>query len=49
MPKYLFQAKYTADGMKGRREKAVGRKQAVSNAVEALGGRFEAFYIMQVG
>jgi uncharacterized protein with GYD domain len=46
MPKYLFQAKYTADGIKGlEKDKATGRAAAVKTAVEALGGRLEGFYM----
>ena len=46
MPKYLFQARYTADGIKGlEKEKATGRAAAVRSAVEALGGKMEAFYL----
>jgi uncharacterized protein with GYD domain len=46
MSKYLFQATYTADGIKGlERDKAAGRKAALTKAVEALGGRLEAFYL----
>ncbi len=46
MPKYLFQAKYTADGIKGlEKDKATGRAAALRSAVEALGGRLEAFYL----
>ena len=46
MPKYLFQATYTADGIKGlEKDKATGRKAALTSAVEALGGRIEAFYL----
>jgi uncharacterized protein with GYD domain len=45
MPKYLFQGTYTADGIKGlEKDKATGRKTALSHAVEALGGKLEAFY-----
>ena len=45
MPKYLVQAAYTAEGLKGlQKDKASGRKQAVSHAVEGLGGRLEALY-----
>lgn len=45
MAKYLVQAAYTAEGFKGlQKDKASGRKQAVSRAVEALGGRLEAMY-----
>ena len=45
MAKYLVQANYTAEGLKGlQRDKASGRKQAVSKAVETLGGKVEAMY-----
>ena len=45
MSKYLFQATYTADGIKGlEKDKAQGRKAALTKAVEALGGKLEAFY-----
>jgi uncharacterized protein with GYD domain len=45
MPKYLLQASYTADGLKGlQKDKASGRKAAVNQAVETLGGRLETFY-----
>ncbi len=47
MPKYLFQATYTADGIKGlEKDKATGRAEAVRSAVEALGGKLEAFYLV---
>jgi uncharacterized protein with GYD domain len=46
MPMYLFQATYTAEGIKGlERDKASGRKAALNKAVEALGGKLEAFYL----
>jgi uncharacterized protein with GYD domain len=46
MPKYLFQATYAADGIKGlEKDKASGRKAALSKAMEALGGKLEAFYL----
>jgi uncharacterized protein with GYD domain len=45
MPKYLFQAAYTAEGIKGlEKDKAAGRKAAITNAVESLGGKPEALY-----
>jgi uncharacterized protein with GYD domain len=45
MPKYLIQASYTAEGLKGlHKDKASGRKAAVSKAVEPLGGKLEALY-----
>lgn len=46
MPKYLFQATYTAEGIKGlEKDKAVGRKAALTKAIEALGGKLETFYL----
>jgi uncharacterized protein with GYD domain len=45
MPKFLFQATYSAEGVKGlERDKAVGRKAALSKAIESLGGKLEALY-----
>jgi uncharacterized protein with GYD domain len=45
MPKYLFQATYSAEGIKGlEKDKAVGRKAALSKAIESLGGELEALY-----
>jgi uncharacterized protein with GYD domain len=45
MPKYLFQATYSADGIKGlQKDKAAGRKVALSKAVESVGGKLEALY-----
>jgi len=45
MPKYLFQATYSAEGIKGlEKDKAAGRKAALSEAVESLGGKLEALY-----
>ncbi len=45
MPSYLIQATYTGEGMKGlMKDKASGRKKAVSDAVAGLGGKVEAFY-----
>jgi hypothetical protein len=45
MPKYLFQATYTAEGIKGlEKDKAAGRKAALSKAVESLRGKLEALY-----
>lgn len=45
MPKYMVQASYTADGLKGlMKDKASGRQAAVKKAVEAAGGKLEAFY-----
>ena len=45
MPKYLVSASYTADGLKGlQRDKASGRRQAVTAAVEGVGGKLECVY-----
>jgi uncharacterized protein with GYD domain len=45
MPKYLVEASYSADGLKGlQKDKAAGRKAAVAKAVESLGGKLEGFY-----
>ena len=45
MPKYLIQASYTAEGLKGvQKDKASGRKAATIKAVESVGGKMESFY-----
>jgi len=45
MPKYLIEASYTAEGLKGlQKDKSSGRKAAVSKAAEALGGKLDAYY-----
>ncbi len=45
MPRYLLQASYTAEGLKGlAKDTASGRKAAVTRAVESVGGKVEAFY-----
>jgi len=45
MPKYLMQASYTAEGLKGlQKDKASGRKAAVTQTLEALGGKLESLY-----
>src|SRR5262245_47981940 len=45
MAKFLIEAAYTAEGLRGlQKDKASGRKQVASKAVEALGGKVEAFY-----
>ncbi len=42
MPKYLVEASYSADGLKGlQKDKAAGRKAAVAKAAESLGGKLE--------
>lgn len=45
MAKFLIQASYTADGVKGlQKDKASGRLAAVSQAVQAAGGSVESFH-----
>jgi uncharacterized protein with GYD domain len=45
MPKYLVQASYTTDGLKGLlKEGGTGRRQAMDRAIESLGGRVEQMY-----
>ena len=45
MPKYLIQASYSAEGLKGlQKDKASGRKAATIKAVESVGGKLESFY-----
>lgn len=45
MAKYLIQASYRAEGVKGlRKEGGSSRRAAVAKAVEGMGGRLESFY-----
>ncbi len=45
MPKYLIQASYTADGLKGLlREGGTKRRTAVQQLVESVGGKLETMY-----
>jgi uncharacterized protein with GYD domain len=45
MPKYLFEAHYTAEGAKAVASKGgSARKAAVDKAVKGLGGKLECFY-----
>ncbi len=45
MPKYLIQAAYTADGLKGlAKDKASGRKAAIIKTLTGLGGKLESLY-----
>lgn len=45
MSKYLVQASYTAEGVKGlTKDTASGRRTAIAHAVESLGGKLEALY-----
>jgi uncharacterized protein with GYD domain len=45
MPKFLIAASYTAEGLEGlRKDTASGRKAAVAEALESVGGRLDAMY-----
>ena len=45
MPKYLIQASYTAEGLKGvQKDKASGRRAAMMAACESIGGKLDAVY-----
>jgi uncharacterized protein with GYD domain len=45
MPKYLIEASYTHEGVKGVQSSGgSSRRDAVTKAVESAGGRLEAFY-----
>jgi uncharacterized protein with GYD domain len=45
MAKYMYQASDTLEGLKGLlRDSASGRKAAVESAMNAIGGKVEAFY-----
>ena len=45
MPKYLWQASYTAQGMKGLLHAGGSRrKKAVEAALKTVGGKMEAYY-----
>jgi uncharacterized protein with GYD domain len=45
MPKYLIQASYTLDGVKGvQSQGGSSRRDAVARAVEGVGGSLESFY-----
>jgi uncharacterized protein with GYD domain len=45
MPKYLFEATYTTEGIQGLvRDSASGRRSDVQAAIKAVGGSVEAFY-----
>jgi uncharacterized protein with GYD domain len=45
MPKYLFEASYTLDGIKGvQRAGGSSRRDAVAAVAESVGGRLESFY-----
>ena len=45
MPKYLSMGSYTVDGIKGvLKDGGTGRRDAVKSAIEAMGGKMEAYY-----
>lgn len=45
MPKYLIQASYTAEGVKGLAKDGGSRRRAAAEeAIRSLGGKLEAFY-----
>ena len=45
MPKYLSLGSYTAEGIKGvLKDGGTGRRKAVESAIEAMGGKMEAYY-----
>lgn len=45
MPRFLFEASYTVEGLKGlRRQGGSGRREAVARAAQSVGGRLEHFY-----
>jgi len=45
VPKYLFEASYSVDGVKGvQRAGGTSRREAISAVAESVGGRLESFY-----
>jgi uncharacterized protein with GYD domain len=45
MPKYLAMGSYTVEGIKGvLKDGGTGRRKAVQAAIEAIGGKMEAYY-----
>ena len=45
MARYLFQASYSSEGIKGvLKEGGTGRRAAVEAALKSLGGKLESFY-----
>lgn len=45
MPKYLFQASYSPEGVLGlAKDTAAGRRAAVKAGIKAVGGKLETFY-----
>jgi uncharacterized protein with GYD domain len=46
MPKYLFEAKYTVEGLKGlKAEGASAREKAVASLCESVGGKLDSFFV----
>jgi uncharacterized protein with GYD domain len=46
MPKYLFEASYTPEGVRGLKDAgAASRAKAVDDMATALGGRLESFHL----
>ncbi len=47
MAKYLIEASYTAEGLKGlQKDKASGRQAAVAKTFASVGGKVESMYYM---
>ena len=47
MPKYLIEASYTVDGVKGLfKEGGTGRRTAIETAAKGLGGSVESFHFV---
>ena len=45
MPKYLIQASYAGEGLKGLlKEGGTSRRETVSKVIEGMGGKLETFY-----
>ena len=45
MPKFLFEASYTSDGVKGVRSAGgSARRDAITQLAESMGGRLESFH-----
>ena len=45
MAKFLIQASYSAEGLRGlQKDKATGRREAVAKLMESAGGKLDALY-----
>ena len=45
MPKYMFQASYTTEGLKGLfKDGGSKRRESLDHAVKGMGGKLEVFY-----